>query len=164
MDVSFGEAGRMPVDDSRRDAMLRAAAASWGEEAARTLAEHLEPHGERLANQADVRAVMASIDAMDDRIESEFVRMEERIDGRFVRMEERIDDRFARVDGQFVRVDERMAELEARIDLKLSTVSSDLSTTFERGIRSAVSQQTRTLVFSQLGALVVLSGIVIGMT
>lgn len=173
----------MPVDDARRDAMLRAAANTWGEEAAATLADYLEPDGERLANHADIRAIMASIDAMDARFEERFARMDARFEERFVQMDARldrveermeagfarvddrfalVDQRFAQVDERFARVDERMGDMETRIDLKMTTMGAELAAQFERGISSAITQQTKTLVFSQLGALVVFAGIILG--
>jgi hypothetical protein len=71
-------------------------------------------------------------------------------------LEARMDERFAaaqaRTDGRFDVIEERLGALEHR-----------LLAAFERRIADAVTTQTRTLVLSQLGALVVIAGLALGL-
>jgi len=158
----------MAIDRARRDAMLQAAAATWGEEAAQTLAEHLEPDGERLASQDDVRGLVVAMNTMDTRIDQRMAHLESRFDGlesRFDGLESRFDgleSRFAGVESRFSGVELRFDNLESRFDLKLDKTAADITASFERGIAAAVNHQTKTLVFSQLGALLIFASIVIG--
>jgi hypothetical protein len=128
----------MTSDDRDRAALVRAAAESWGEEAAATLSELLPPSGDRPATKRDIDGVLAAMNAMDDRYEARFAQMETR----FARMETRF--------GQ--RLDER---LDATVDR--------ITAAFERRISDAVTTQTRTLVFSQLAALVVIAALAFGL-
>ena len=63
------------------------------------------------------------------------------------------------LDGLERRLDHRF---EA-IDHRLEAMEHRLSATFERRISAAVTSQTRTLVFSQLGALVVIAALAFGL-
>ncbi|MGH3443050.1 MAG: hypothetical protein ACRDUY_13600 [Nitriliruptorales bacterium] len=65
---------------------------------------------------------------------------------------ERMDARFAAVDARFEAMGERMESLEHR-----------LLGAFERRIADAVTSQTRTLVFSQVAALVAIAGLAFGL-
>jgi hypothetical protein len=67
-------------------------------------------------------------------------------------MEERWDARLAVVDSRFAAVDHRLESMEHR-----------LTATFERRIADAITSQTRTLVCSQLAALVVIAGLAFGL-
>ena len=49
------------------------------------------------------------------------------------------------------------------IDAKLESVVDRITASFERRISDAVTTQTRTLVFSQLGALVVIAALAFGL-
>lgn len=113
----------MAIDERRRIALHRQAAASWGEEAADTLLELGAPAGHELATRSDLRE-----------------------------QEQRLDKRFASVDQRFDALDHRLEAMEHR-----------LSATFERRISAAITAQTRALVFSQLGALVVIAGLAFGL-
>ena len=117
----------MAIDESDRRALLRAAAQSWGQEAADTLSHLLPPSGDRPATGRDIEGVLAAIDALDTRLSS------------------------------------RIDVLEERFDLKLESSGDRITAAFERRISDAVTTQTRTLVFSQLGALVVLAALVLGL-
>jgi hypothetical protein len=128
----------MTVEERRRIALHRAAAGTWGEEVADTLVELVAPSGHELATRADV----AGLDA---RWEARFAAMEERWDLRLAAMEERVDARFE-------AMDHRLESMEHR-----------LTATFERRIADAITSQTRTLVFSQLAALIVIAGLAFGL-
>jgi hypothetical protein len=139
----------MTVEERRRIALHRAAAGTWGEEVADTVVELVAPSGHELATRADV----AGLDA---RWEARVAAVEERWDLRLAAMEERWDLRLAameeRVDARFEALDHRLESMEHR-----------LSATFERRIADAITSQTRTLVFSQLAALVVIAGLAFGL-
>jgi hypothetical protein len=74
----------MAVEERRRIALHRAAAASWGEEVADTLVELVAPSGHELATRADIRGILDAMAAMDERWDERFVALEARWDERFV--------------------------------------------------------------------------------
>jgi hypothetical protein len=122
----------------RRIALHRAAAGTWGEEVADTLVELVAPSGHELATRADL---------------GDF---ERRMDERFAAMD-------ARWDARFDAMDERLTAMDERWDVRLESLGHRLSATFERGIADAVTSQTKTLVLSQLAALVVIAGLAFGL-
>jgi hypothetical protein len=63
-----------------------------------------------------------------------------------------IDRRFAEVDHRFDVLEQRLEAMEHR-----------LTAVFERRIADAITAQTRTLVFSQLAALVLIAGLAFGL-
>lgn len=113
----------MAVEEHRRIALHRAAAASWGEENADTLVDLVTPAGHEMATKADIKAVLVTLNSMDER-------WEERLDA--------MNDRWA-------------TQLEA--------TEHRLTATFERGLREAVTTQTRVLVISVLVAVVTMGGL-----
>ena len=131
----------MTADAARRRALLRAAADSWGQEAADTLSELLPPPDDRPATGRDIEGVLAAIDALDTRLSSRIDVLKERID----------------------RLEMRFDAFEGTLDLKFESAVDRITAAFERRISDAVTTQTRTLVFSQLGALVVLAALVLGL-
>lgn len=60
-------------------------------------------------------------------------------------------------------VDARFDRLEERIDSRAETTEQRLTAVFERRIADAVTAQTRTLVYSQLGALVTVAALAFGL-
>jgi hypothetical protein len=74
------------------------------------------------------------------------------------------DQRLAAMDAleRLAAMDERITAMDERWDIKLESLGHRLTATFERGIADAVTSQTRTLVFSQLAALVVIAGLAFG--
>ena len=124
----------MTVEERRRIALHRAAAATWGEEVADTLVELVAPAGHELATRADIELVLAAMGAMDDRWNERMTAMEQRWDA-------------------------RQAAAEARAE----SMEHRLTAAFERGIRAAITAQTRTLVLSQLVAIVVIAGLAFGL-
>jgi len=117
----------MAVEESDRSALLRAAAQSWGEEAADTLSELLPPSRDRPATGRDIDGVLAAMNAMDARFEARF------------------------------------DAVDAQLDAKLESVVDRITASFERRISDAVTTQTRTLVFSQLGLIVVIAALAFGL-
>ena len=124
----------MAVEEGRRIALHRAATESWGEEVADTLVELVAPSGQELATRADIRGVLHAMEAMD-----------QRWDERFASAEERWDQRLATSKAEMTAMEHR------------------LQAGFERGIREAITSQTRTLVVSQLVAIVAITGLAFGL-
>ena len=177
----------MAVEESDRSALLRAAAQSWGEEVADTLSELLPPSGDRPATQRDIEGVLTAMNAMDARLTAELRALREATDARFDAMHARFDaveSRFDTVESRFDTVESRFDAMEGRfdamdaqlatfgerldgyghgIDAKLESVVDRITASFERRISDAVTTQTRTLVFSQLGALVVIAALAFGL-
>jgi hypothetical protein len=147
------------VEEQRRRALHQAAATSWGEEVADTLVELVTPAGHDPATRADIEGVLAALDAMDERWSGRFARM----DGRFARM----DERFARMDERLAAMDERWSErftvMDARWVERSAALEHRLTATFERGLREAITAQTRALVVSLLVAVVAIAGLAFGL-
>ena len=153
----------MAVEEARRRALRRAVAEAFGEEVAATLMDLVSPHGQELATREDIRGVLDVLSAMDDRWEARFALMEERWEGRFAAMEERLVGLEGRSEGRLATMEERSQGRFAALDERLVGMEHRLTSTFERRIADAVTMQTRTLVFSQLGALVVIAALAFGL-
>jgi len=128
----------MPVEDRRRAALRRAAAASFGEEAADTLMELVTPAGQDPATRADMRGVLAAMDAMDERLTAQLVAMDE-------------------------RWSERLDAMDERWEQRAEAMEHRLTATFERGLREAITAQTRALVVSLLVSVVAIAGLAFGL-
>jgi DNA anti-recombination protein RmuC len=146
----------MTVEERRRIALHRAAADSWGEEVADTLVELVAPSGHELATRADIRGVLDAMEAMDQRWDERFTAAEQRWDERFATAEQRWDERFTAADQRW---DERLTTSTAQLE----SMEHRLQAGFERGIREAITAQTRTLVVSQLVAIVTIAGLAFGL-
>ena len=128
----------MPVEDRRRAALRRAAAASFGEEAADTLMELVTPAGQDPATRADVRGVLAAVDALDERLSAQLVAMDQ-------------------------RWSERLTALDERWEHRAEAMEQRLTASFERGLREAITAQTRALVVSLLVSVVAIAGLAFGL-
>ena len=128
----------MPVEDRRRAALRRAAAASFGEEAADTLMELVTPAGQDPATRADVRGVLAAVDALDERLSAQLVAMDQ-------------------------RWSERLTALDERWEQRAEAMEQRLTASFERGLREAITAQTRALVVSLLVSVVAIAGLAFGL-
>ena len=115
------------MEERRRHALHRAAAASWGEEVADTLVELVTPAGHDPATRVDIDGVLVALDAMDQRWSE-------------------------RLDAMDTRWEERATGMEHR-----------LTATFERGLREAITAQTRSLVVSLLVSVVAIAGLAFGL-
>lgn len=150
----------MPVEERRRVQLRNVVAAAWGEEAADTLFELMTPAGQDLATRQDV-------DGLRRVTEDGFHRVDQRLDAlesRMDRFESGVDDRLGRFESG---VGTLIGALEARMDergqARLDAMEHRLLERFERRIADAVTSQTRTLVFSQLGALLAMAAIAFGL-
>ncbi len=142
----------MAVEEPRRIALHRAAAASWGEEVANTLMDSIAPPGHEVATRADIRGVLTAMDAMDARW-----------DERLASMDAKWEERFASMDARLAAQDEKWdARMEAHEERSERRFHETLAMV-ERRIADAVTNQTRTLVWSQLGAVVVIAGLAFGL-
>lgn len=128
----------MPVEERRRAQLRHAAAASLGEEAADTLMELVTPAGHDPATHADIKGVLTALDAMDERWSAQLTAMDERWSERLTAMDERSE--------------QRSLAMEHR-----------LTATFERGLREAITSQTRALVVTLLVAVVAIAGLAFGL-
>jgi len=128
----------MPVEDRRRAALRRAAAASFGEEAADTLMELVTPAGQDPATRADMRGVLAAVDALDERLSAQLVAMDQ-------------------------RWSERLDAMDQRWEQRAEAMEHRLTATFERGLREAITAQTRALVVSLLVSVVAIAGLAFGL-
>jgi hypothetical protein len=164
----------MPVEERQRIALHHQIVAAWGEEAADTLFELIAPAGHELATRQDLDRGFERVDgrfaSLEAQIDHRFAESEQRIDHRFAESEQRIDHRFTeseqRIDHRFTefehRIDQRFTELDGRF-AALDARFAALGERFERRIADAVTTQTRTLVLSQLGALIVIAGLAFGL-
>jgi len=159
----------MAVEEPDRNALLRAVAQTFGQEAADTLSELLPPSGDRPATKRDIDGVLTAmnarfegVDAQLDAVNAQFKTMSMRFDT--------LDEQFRSIHAHFGSSDEQFKALRAQVggygyslDDKLDNVVDRVTASFERRISDAVTTQTRTLVFSQLGALVVIAALAFGL-
>ena len=84
-------------------------------------------------------------------------------------MRERFDDvdvRFAQVDARFAEIDRRFEQVDRRfdqVDAKFEILEHRLTAVFRGELNAAVTAQTRTMMFSLLGAIVGVGGLALGM-
>ena len=145
----------MPVDERRRVALHSQVAAAWGEEAADTLFDLITPAGHELATRQDRDELRRELDRRFDAVDARF----DLVDARF----DLVDARFEAIDGQFNALADRFDLQDARLDDRFEALEHRLSSTFERRIADAVTTQTRTLVWSQLAALVTIAALAFGL-
>jgi len=103
-----------------------------------TLVELVTPAGHDPATRADIEGVLVALEAMDERWSE-----------RFAAMDERWSERLEAMDARW---EERSAGMEHR-----------LTATFERGLREAITSQTRALVVSLLVSVVAIAGLAFGL-
>ena len=96
------------------------------------------------------------MEAMDRRWDERFTAAEQRWDERFTATEQRWDERITSGEQQW---DQRLATAKAEME----AMEHRLQSGFERGIREAVTSQTRALVVSQLFVIVAITGLAFGL-
>jgi len=109
-----------------------------GEEAADTLMELVTPAGQDPATRADVRGVLAAVDTLDERLTAQLAAMDQ-------------------------RWSERLAALDERWEQRAEAMEHRLTASFERGLREAITAQTRALVVSLLVSVVAIAGLAFGL-
>ena len=126
-----------------------------GQEAADTLSELLPPSGDRPATQRDIDGVLTAMNARFEGVNAQLDAM----NAQFKTMNVRFDT----MDEQFKALSAQVSGYGHSLDDKLDNVVNRVTASFERRISDAVTTQTRTLVFSQLGALVVIAALAFGL-
>ncbi|MFP4150240.1 MAG: hypothetical protein ACLFV0_12215, partial [Nitriliruptoraceae bacterium] len=104
------------------------------EEAADTLMELVTPAGHDVATRADIQGVLAAMDKMDTRLS-----------------------------GQLATMDARLDHMDERWEQRSEAMEQRLTATFERGLREAITSQTRALVVSLLVSVVAIAGLAFGL-
>ena len=99
-------------------------------------------------------AIDGRLDAIDGRLDAIDGRWEERLSAMEVRWDERVS-------AMEVRWDERVSAMNERWASQLEATEHRLTATFERGLRDAVTTQTRVLVISVLVAVVTMGGLTV---
>ena len=157
----------MPVEERRRAALRRAAAASLGEEAADTLMELVTPAGHDPATRADVQGVLAAVDALDERLTTQLTAMDQRLTALDERWSERLTAMDERWSERLTALDERWSERLTGIDEqwghRADGMEQRLTATFERGLREAITSHTRALVVSLMVSVVAIAGLAFGL-
>ena len=151
----------MTVEERRRIALHRAAAATWGEEVADTLVELVAPSGHELATRDDIHGILDVLTAMDERWDARLTATEQRWDERLTAMDQRWDERLTATEQRW---DERLTAMDQRWEARAESMEHRITAAFERGIRDAITSQTRTLVLSQLAPITVIAGLVFGLS
>ncbi|TVR33259.1 MAG: hypothetical protein EA388_11105 [Nitriliruptor sp.] len=159
----------MVVEEPDRSALLRAVAQTLGQEAADTLSELLPPSGDRPATKRDIDGVLTAMNARFEGVNAQF----DAVNAQFRSIDQQFDAmnaQFRTMNMRFDTMDEQFKALSAQVggygislDDKLDNVVDRVTASFERRISDAVTTQTRTLVFSQLGALVVIAALAFGL-
>ena len=110
------------------------------------------------------------LEAMDERLEGRLAAMDERWEGRLAAMDERLTAMDERWQGRLAAMDERLTAMDERWEGRFASMQEQLTgmehrllSALDRRIADAVTLQTRTLVFSQLGALVVIAALAFGL-
>lgn len=132
----------MAVDERERMALGEDLERALGRDSAVTLMTMLPPTG-----WADV-ARRRDLEELEQRIDARFDALVQRMDDRFAAMDQRMDDRFAMVDQRF-----------AAVDVQFDRLRYELLAAFRGELVSAVAVQTRTIVFSVVGAFTALGGL-----
>jgi hypothetical protein len=131
------------IEERARHELYRGVEELLGTDRADTLMSLLPPVG-----WADV-TTKTDLRSLDDRIDSRFSRVDaqfSRVDARFTAIEGRLAGIEARLDG----IDARFEQLEGRV--------SELESTLHR----TMAQQTRTLLFGLVGAMLTLGSLCLG--
>ena len=148
----------MSVHERGRDALVNAAAGTWGEEVAETLSELLPRADQRLATQADVEGVLVMLDAVDARLEGRLDAVEGRLGAVEVRLDA-VEVRLGAVEDALADLGRGLATLTERIDGIVHRVNADA----ERRFTDLVTSQTRSLMLSLFGTVVVIAALAFGL-
>ncbi|MFU8841416.1 MAG: sugar transferase [Nitriliruptoraceae bacterium] len=141
----------MPVEERRRAQLQAAFTESWGEEAADTLMELVTPAGHLMATRAGFQGVLSALDAMDQRWSEQLGAMAADRDEPLASIDAQLAERLAAMDDSW---SERFAGLDQLGRQRAGTLEQRLNAAFERGIKEAITAQTRALVVSVLVAVV----------
>ena len=164
----------MPVEERRRAALRAAAATSLGQEAADTLMELVTPAGQDPATRGDVEGVLTALDHLDQRWSERLDAMDQRwsqrlgdMDRRLDHMDERWSERLDAMDNRWTErldtMDRQLKHMDERWEQRAEAMEQRLTANFERGLREAITSQTRSLVVALLVAVVAIAGLAFGL-
>lgn len=149
------------TDVRDREALRQALEPTLGAQPTALLMEQLpRVPSDELATRSDLSAMEGRFDArlteIDRRWDARFEALERRWDDRITHLDEKWDDRMARLEAKW---DDRMVHLEAKWDERWGRLEAELKASFRGELNAALVSQTRTVVFSTLGAVVSMSGV-----
>ena len=153
----------MPVEERRRAQLRAAAATSLGQEAADTLMELVTPAGQDPATRGDVEGVLTALDHMDERWIERLDAMDRRLDHMDERWSERLDAMDQRWTERLDTMDRQLKHMDERWEQRAEAMEQRLTANFERGLREAITSQTRSLVVALLVAVVAIAGLAFGL-
>ena len=164
----------MPVEERRRAELRAAAATSLGQEAADTLMELVTPAGQDPATRGDVEGVLTALDHVDQRWSERLDSVDRRLDDMDERWSQRLDtmdqhwsQRLDTMDQGWSQrldtMDRQLTHMDERWEQRAEAMEQRLTATFERGLREAITSQTRSLVVALLVAVVAIAGLAFGL-
>ncbi|CAN5745553.1 hypothetical protein BH23ACT10_BH23ACT10_40150 [soil metagenome] len=151
--------GMMTIDERIRHELHQRLDEVLGVDAAAVLMSHLPPAGwsdvvtrEHLDHVLEVRfaQVHARFDQVVGSVDARFDQVVGSIDARFAQLEAQFDARSAQVDARFDR-------LEERFDERFETFEHRITAEMRGEFIAAMAQQTRTMIFALIGAIVSIS-------
>ena len=159
------------IEERARHELYRGVEELLGTDRADTLMSLLPPVGwADVTTKADLRSLDDRIDSRFSRVDAQFSRVDARftaIDGRLAGIEarldgmdarfEQLDARFAKIDDRFTQMDARFEQLEGRFEARFAKID-DRFAELER----SMAQQTRTVVFSLVGAMLTMTSLCLG--
>src|SRR6056297_3528483 len=136
--------------------------------------ELVTPAGQEMATRADIQVVLAALDAMDERWDERLAASDERLaamdakwEARLAAMDAKWHERLGAMGERLAAMDERWSERLTAIDeagrQRSETLEHRIDANLERGIKEAITAQTRALVVSVLVAVVAIAGLAFGL-
>lgn len=107
----------------------------------------------------------ADLTAFEARIDARFTQ----VDGRLAQIDDRltqVDDRFVQIDDRFAQIDDRLAGMDVRferLDGRFEALEHRLTAAFRGELNTAITAQTRTIIFGLLGAMAGMGGLSLAM-
>ncbi len=147
----------MVVDERSRHQLYQRLETVLGIAEADTLMAHLPPVG-----WADV-ATKQDLASLENRMDARFQTVDARLNARFASVEARfvsVDARFDVIDERFNSVDERFNSVEQRIE----AVKHEMLAAFRGELNTAMTSQTRAIVFAMLGSVTASTSLIFAVT
>jgi predicted nuclease with TOPRIM domain len=149
------------TDVRDREALRQALEPTLGAQPTALLLEQLPPvPSDEQATRSDLSAMEGRFDArlteIDRRWDERFEELERRWDERITHLETTWNDRITHLDQKW---DDRTTHLDEKWDERWGKLEAELKASFRGELNAALVSQTRTVVFSTLGAVVSMSGV-----